>query len=127
MTALAFILDGPAPLEYWKSQVQLLERQLFLCVFMPAIATFVSWLLIRWRKRTVGVALLLSVVAALVVIVPAKELKDWGYPEPGFWPSKVMPWLAAGVPFLAIAGIYRSHKKQKQSPDRAPPSGVGQL
>jgi hypothetical protein len=123
-TTLAFLLDGPAPLEYWKTQVQLLERQLFLSVCIPAIATFISWLLIRWRRKAVGVALLLAVVAAVAVIVPAQELKDWGYPEPGFWPSKVMPWLAATVPFLAIVGIY-FQKKPNQTPEPTAPSGRG--
>ena len=117
MKIVAIMLDGDPGPHYPAS---------LLMLFLPAIVIFIAWLLLRWRKKSVTIAIVLALIAALIVCAPLVDdlMRESDiYLE---WPNLILMVFSAGIPFLAIAFFYFAKKKApNQAPEPTAPSGRG--
>lgn len=99
MTTIAFILDGaPSDAELFRHGLR--------CVFVSGGAMFFSWILARRQRHSLPIAMILGCVSALMILGPSYNLINWGYPfTPPKW-LKVIPWVAAVLPFVVTVYLY---------------------
>jgi hypothetical protein len=71
------------------------------CILIPFSVILLSWMTVRHLRKPVLPQVVLSLVAALVVLRPAYDLINYGYP---FFPSL---WFIAASRFLSFAGSSR--------------------
>jgi hypothetical protein len=118
MTTLAIIIDDT----HFASE----RWTLFpLCAFLPSLVILFSWMLIRWEKRFVVVALLVAGIAAWLILSRMNEnLRRWevrraARPDTivvdASFEETAASWFAAEFPFAMIALFYFTVRRPNKS------------